>query len=193
MRSDKGGSLRQRRRARKRAALSLASPMSAGSRRDGHPRTGGPASPDRGRSKGIARDGSRRPKDLLMRDSRARRTGARPGALRYEAFAVDRALRRFEALGVERLDRVGGRATSRSGSSCGLEVGENVVGERPRVAASGRPTPTRRRRKSGVPRCCATERRPLWPARPPPMPGLQTARSAGRSRRGRRAPSRARA
>ena len=60
------------------------------------------------------------------------------------------------------------RATRASGSSSGAN------GDRTKSATSrgsprpGRPTPTRSRRNSGEPSRPAIERRPLWPARPPP-------------------------
>ena len=63
--------------------------------------------------------------------------------------AVDRGLRALDALGVERLDGVGGARDERLGVVVRLEVREHPVGERPRVAAlrAGRRR-SRRRRKS---------------------------------------------
>src|SRR4051794_31580034 len=50
------------------------------------------------------------------------------------AAAVDRALRGLEALGVEQLDGVGGLANKAVGILVRLEIGEDPIGEGPRVA-----------------------------------------------------------
>ena len=67
------------------------------------------------------------------------------------------------------LDGVGGlldrrRRAARARPSGGAQ---HVVGAA-LLAPGGLPTPMRTRTKSSVLRCCVIDRRPLWPARPPP-------------------------
>src|SRR5438105_1941678 len=62
----------------------------------------------------------------------------RAGHTRLDVLAaVHRALRLLETLGVELLDRVGGARNEILRVVVRLEVGEDVVGERARIAAPG--------------------------------------------------------
>ena len=129
--------------------------------------------------------------DSLNQTRRARRM-PRSGD-RIPEGSVEAALGRLEALGVERLDRVGGPRDEPIGVLVRLEVGEHVVGERATVAAAraGR----RRRAAAGSPACRGaappTGGRCARRARRRAAPGAGPAR--GRSRRGRRGSRRARA
>ena len=79
----------------------------------------------------------------------------------------------LEPLGVERLDGVGGPATSASAVLVRLEVGEHVVGELAPVAALGPPHADAQPQELGRAEVLATERRPLWPPSAAAEPRLQ--------------------
>ena len=96
---------------------------------------------------------------------------------------VEAALGLVEALARERLDRVGRGGDQRLGVLVGREGAEHVVRDRTAVAAAGSADAARAtRRNSAEPSACLIERRPLWPARPPPsrtwiLPGSRSTSS----------------
>ena len=153
---------------RGRAALSLAGRMSADASGRRPPSYRGSGFTKRGRPGGPP-DAGRAVPDACRRafPLHSARSGARAACYERRPLIARCAASSPSASSISTASAAA--PTMRSGVLVRLEVGEHEVGERPRDRrAPGRPTPTRRRRKSGVPSCSAIERSPLWPARPPP-------------------------